>query len=485
MPEAETFELPSDDLQPMPENGVAAVRAIREEREEPKTRSDKGKKHAPNRSPNAPPRSFEEATVAVQGRPMNEKDLWPRQWGPLWLAILAWLPSQKIGEEPATPDDVMCGVERTAGGGQTGGATLEPIEGSQIAGDDNESGDRALQRVVTDTCHLHVSHKESRATFRLRFYWRRGGGGAIATSETFTLDSPKNILLARNYRGEAPEGEVLGPLPTAMANGAPLPAGLPPEILMELGELRAKVHGKQPTVAAPAATAPVNVEAQLEVVRLQAQLQAEKDKAAEKEKAEARERDLQQQIRDLQAAKDRDAQNARFAALEARLSAPAEKTVAQQVVETLKAMGMVVPGPNGEPTVAVGAGAPGVTPMQQLIDASKVIAESQKAGVTTKEVLMKTFGLVEPSTELAKPETEEPEEQSFWDKMGKKLGDNLDVFGQMGLAAVGPIADAVLQPGVAATVKGAAAAAQQQLEKKAQGRPAPQGQPGWQQPPKA
>ena len=107
----------------------------------------------------------------------------------------------------------------------------------------------------------------------------------------------------------------------------------------------------------------------------------------------------------------------------------------------------------------------------------------QEQADKAKSTLRKALGFTEQSTEIVKEE--EPEEQSFWDKMGKKLGDNLDVFGQMGLAAVGPIADAVLQPGVAATVKTAAAAAQEQLAKKAHGRPAPQGQPGWQQPPKA
>ena len=150
---------------------------------------------------------------------------------------------------------------------------------------------------------------------------------------------------------------------------------------------------------------------------------------------------------------------------------------------------MLVPGADGQPTVAVGAGqpytAPGVTPMQQLIDASKVISESQKAGETTREVLRKTFGFTEPSTEIVKDEPEEKEEPGLLDKLAKGIGANLDVLAQMGLAGISPIADAVLVPGVAATVKTAVVAAQEQLAKKAMGRPAAQGQPGWQTAPKA
>ena len=343
-PDAETFELPPDDLQPPPENGVAAERAPKEEHKPAYTRraAANGQRAAP-RAVTAPPRTFEESN-AHEGR-VSEKNDWPTKPGPLWLRIIDWIPSQKIGEETATIEDVMIGVERVSGGGQTGTVQLEPFEGIVAAGDESESADAALMRVVCDSYHLPVSDRRSKATFRLTFYWRRGAKGTIKISEAFPLDSPENIRRSRAARGQdARENSPLEPTPTTMANGRPIPQGTDPEILMELGRLREQTRaaGVAPaTVAAPAATAPVNVEAQLEVVRLQAQLQAEKDKAAEKEKAEARERDLQQQIRDLQAAKDRDAQNARFAALEARLNAAPAKTVSQEIVEVLKATGLL------------------------------------------------------------------------------------------------------------------------------------------------
>ena len=271
-----------------------------------------------------------------------------------------------------------------------------------------------------------------------------------------------------------------------MANGAPLPPGLPPEILMELGDCEQKVHGRPQAAPTRCSAAPVSIESQLEVVRLQAQLQAEKDKAAEKEKAEARERDLQQQIRDLQAAKDRDAQNARFAALEARLNAAPAKTAAQEIVEVLKATGLLVPGPDGQLHPAV-AGAPAVAPPAAAASAEDLaqrIVGHQEQADKAKSTLRKALGFAEPSTEIVKDEEDKPE-PGLMDKLVKGLGANLDVIAQMGLAGVGPIADAVLQPGVAATVKTAVVAAQEQLAKKAAGRPAPQGQPGWQQAPKA
>ena len=491
MTEAETFDLPPDD--PPPENGVAAARPPKEDREPAYSRSDRGRKHAAPRPPTAPPRSFEESNA--QGREPNpEKDTWPTKVGPLWLKILDWLPSQKIGDEVATPEDVLIGIDRISGGGQSGGAELEPIDGVAAVGDENESPDRALMRIIDDSYHLPVSDRRSKVTFRARFYWRRGGKGTIKQSETFTRDSPANILKMRMARGQdAREVHTLDPIPNTMSNGQPVPPGVPPELLLELGELRSRVHGKQqaaPVVVPAPAAPPQNVEAQLEVARLQAQLQAEKDKAAERERAEKEKAELQQQIRDLQAARDKDAQEARFAALEAKLNTPPTKSVAQEVVETLKALGIVVPDANGQPTVAAVAGqpytAPSITPQQQLMDAARTIAEGQKAGETTREVLRKTFGFAEPSTEIVKDE-EEKEEPGILDKILKGVGGNLDVIAQGGLAMVGPFADAVLQPGVAATVKGAAAAAQEQLAKKATARPVVSGgqTAGWQSPPKA
>jgi hypothetical protein len=492
--EAETFDPPPDDLPPAPENGVAAVREPKEDHKPAYTRraAASGQRQAP-RAVTAPPRTFEESN-AHEGR-VSEKNDWPTKPGPLWLRILDWIPSQKIGEEPATIEDVMVGVERVSGGGQTGTVQLEPFEGIIAAGDESESADAALIRVVTDSYHLPVSDRRSKATFRLTFYWRRGAKGTIKISEAFPLDSPENIRRSRAARGQdARENSPLEPTPTTMANGRPIPQSTDPEILMELGRLREQTRAAG---AAPVATtappvvvqqaAPVNIESQLEVVRLQAQLQAEKDKAAEKEKAEMRERDLQQQIRDLQAAKAMEAQNARFAALEARLNAPVQKSSQQELIEVLKATGLLVAAADGSLHPAV-AGAPAVAPPAAAASAEDLaqrIVSHQDQADKARSTLRKALNFAEPSTEIVKPDEEEKPDEGFFDKMAKKLGDNLDVFGQMGLAAVGPIADAILQPGVAATVKTAASAAQEQLSKKAAGRPAPAGQPGWNSPPKA
>lgn len=496
MTNAAPFDLPEDDP-PVPENGILQERPEQEEHKRKYQRratAAEGGKRNPPLPAEAPPRSFEESNAAkYPSKEPSEKDVWPTKVGPLWLKILDWLPTQKIGEETATPEDVLIGLDRVSGGGQTGGAELEPIDGAAAAGDENESGDRALMRIVTDSYHIPVSDKRSRATFRAKFYWRRGGKGTIKQSESFTLDSPENLQKMRLARSQdGGEVQTLGPLPTAMANGAPLPPGLPPEILMELGELRAKVHGKPQVPAVIAAPPPVNVESQLEVARLQAQLQAEKDKAAEREKHQREMEALQQQVRDLQAAKDREAQEARFKALEARLNAPpaqdADARLAAVMLQQLQALGLVQVGPDGKPQ-PVGAGtpyqAPAVPPAQQVLAAAQVLASQQKEGENARETLRKAFGFADPRTEIVEAPEEKPE-PSFWEKHVAPIAKGIMAHPEGPLAALAFIADGSPLGGMAKQAADAIGAGRAAVSAAKPTGPAPtSGGAGWTNPPSA
>jgi hypothetical protein len=483
MSEAETFDPPpDDDLPPLDdelhENGLATEVAPEQKRKRAYTRrralDTNGKEREPTRrDPDAPPQTFEEMTVAAHpNRKHDERMYWHKQVEALWPQILEWLPTYKIGDEFATPDDVLIGVTRLSGGGQSGGAKMNPpIEGGQVCGDETESPDAALMRIVSDSYHATIADRRARGTYKLRFYFRRGGKGPIAESEPFVLDSPDNLAKVRasvgkNYR----EVETLEPLPD-------MPADMPEEWRKRFLDLQAQVSKSKPsqTVVQLPPPPPANIEAQLELARMQERL-----KASEAQNA------LELKIAQMEAKSREDALSARFAALEARLAAGPQKTSAQDMIDVLKTVGLLVAGPDGQLHPAV-AGAPVVAPPAAAASAEDLaqrIVSHQDQADKARSTLRKALNFAEPSTEIVQVDEEKPEE-SFWDKIGKKLGDNLDVFGQMGLAAVAPIADAVLQPGVASTVKTAAVAAQEQLAKKAAGRPASNGQPGWQQPPKA
>lgn len=414
------IDLPDDDDDPVPEAGVA--RAPEPTRvPSHHAQSAAGRKKRENMAPAVraadPPRDLDTSA--------DEKAGWPTALGPLWLKILSWLPTQKVNEREATPDDVGITVLRVSGGGQAGGVTFpEPIEGGEVVGDESESADAALQRILTERFHLYVSDERSRATFRCKFYWRIGGRGDIKTSEPLMLPSPLDIKRSRKSTGDA---------------GTTLERGgdgggkdyLHGRLEAELEALRreneqARREGRAPKpveqLVAPAGAQPgdwaerLRLERELAEARAKAASEEAARKAAETHAAETAE--LRRQLDAMKAAQEREVLERRLAEMERRISQP-QASQPSEIIQVLQTLGLIQVGPDGKP-IPVGAGqpytSPGITPEDQILNAAKVMADARAAEEKTRETLRRAYGFQDPKTEIVQAEAEEKEEPGFLDK---------------------------------------------------------------------
>jgi hypothetical protein len=481
-----SFDIDDDEMPEVgtPENGVARKP---EESTPPKARptshrrsgEDQGKENRTVVRAHDPPRDFAEGNNLKNPDRSSPKDVWPVEARALWLKILDWLPTQKIGERQATVDDVMIGVQRISGAGQTGPAMFpDPIEGASVAGDENESADAALMRVLTDTYHMPVADRRSRGTYRLKFYWRVGGKGDIKWSEPLTLDSPENIARVRLARKQIdPSTDVLSPAATTLADGRPIPAGsnIPPEVLLELGALRAdkaRAEGRPvDTVAvssAKMAVQPADWEQRLklerELAEARAAAKAAEDARKMAENHAAEKAELQRKLDALEAKQREEALNARLRALEERVSNPAPdaSSLRQQILAELQAAGIIAVGPDGRPVPAHSY--PPTSPAQQILDAVKVAADVRAAEEKTKAMLREAFGFADPQE--GEQTGEKEDEPTLVGKFMKFIGSNMDTILAGGSVVVAAAADSLLQPNAAKVIKGALQAAQEQAARR-------------------
>jgi hypothetical protein len=435
------FELPPDD--PPPADVAEERQEKSARRRSPPTGDDKrGGMQETKRevSTNGAPKPPNKTVIDQANENTKNPDAWPTNADALWPLVLGHLAESGVG-----PDQVVVHVSRSALGqfvAEKDRVKIGVIRGDSIKPYGGMSASEAQFFYLLNTYHCIPAPGFGKARYELEY--RYADGTRIKTGyleldsyatlkaiaeRTSEIGAEITKAAASEASGQPARPPPIMPLPgqPQQHHYVPSPAqmgSMPTEMAMEWGVMkeRERVRAAQenrPVQEVPPPTSMPNNEAAIAWEREKAAMQLAAQTATNALELKIKEMEMKQAAAD--AAREKAALLDRLAALEHRMSHPAESEEGK-MLKQLIAFGVVQVGPDGKP-VPVGAGAsyvpPGKasTPEQQLMEAARVIAEGQKAGETTREVLRKTFGFENPSTEIVKEEEEKKPEPTWFDKV--------------------------------------------------------------------
>ena len=279
---------------------------------------------------------------------MNGGEDWPKDISGLWMSCLAWMKKENGGG----PERFILWVWQ-ARGATSPSRMPQPIHGEQVAGSEEVSAGEALLELVTDV--FHIPSTNDAASYQVEICLR-STGTKVRKSEMFRLDRPEQIHRTRDAMRKR----------IAEASGGSYQPSLAPRYVAAAAYPQPHGYSPQPPAAA---AAPPPVSGIDYVDRYIGQL------LSDKQNAELREREREERQKETEEKHARE-----MAAIRAEMqdrftvvtppaaavpAAPIESedakqaklaaTVAQSVMQTLIAAGVIGPKPAAAPAPVVAA----------------------------------------------------------------------------------------------------------------------------------